>query len=145
MATTALSWSSGFTDATEEVRAIFDRWEEIWHHGKLELVSETVGPSYVRHEPQGTRTVTPEEYREVIAAVRKRLPDVRFTMHDQAAQGDRAWVRWTMNGTDAETGKPFTRAGLQVYRIANGRLVETWLARLPQQPFQSEATWGDRV
>ena len=33
-----------------------------------------------------------------------------------------------MNGTDAETGKPFTRAGIQILRIANGRLVETWVA-----------------
>ena len=136
----ALSWSSGFTDATKEVRAIFDRWEEVWHHGKLELVSETVGPSYVRHEPQGTRTVTPEEYREEIAASRKKLPDIRFTMHDQATQGDKAWFRWTLNGTDAQTGKPVTEAGLQVYRVANGRLVETWWAVLS---LQSEATWGD--
>ena len=55
----ASSFSSVLTGATEEVRAIFDRWDEVWNHGKLELVSETVGPSYVRHGPRATRTVIP--------------------------------------------------------------------------------------
>ena len=140
----ASSFSSGLTDATEEVRAIFDRWDEVWHHGKLELVSETVGPSYVRHGPRVTRTVTPEGYREEIAATRKKLPDIRFTIHDGAAQGDKAWLRWTMNATNAETGKPVTEAGLQVYRIANGRLVETWAATLSSQSILPEVP-GDRI
>ena len=129
----ALNLSSFLTDATEEVRAIFDRWEEVWHHGKLELVSETVGPTYVRHGAQGTRTVTAEEYREEIAATRKKMPDIRFTMHDGATQGDKVWFRWTLNATNAETGKPVTQAGLQVYRVANGKLVETWAATLSGQ------------
>ena len=150
----ALSWSSGFTDATEEVRAIVDRWEEVWHHGKLELVSETVGPSYVRHgpAPRATRTVTPEAYREEIAATRKKLPDIHFTMHDQATQGDKVWFRWTLNATNAETGEPVSIAGLQIYRIANGKLVETWVMQssqsiLPEVPGDriagAQYVWGD--
>ena len=122
----------------EEVRAAANLWGRVWNEGRLDLVSEALAASYIRHEPNGTRTVTMEQYREEIAAMQKRIPDIHFTFHDEAITDNTWWVRWTLNGTNAETSEPATRSGLQVYRIANGRLVETWLA-----PHGGGPTWGD--
>ena len=122
----------------EEVRAARDHWLQIWHEKRLELVTETLGVNYVRHEPNGTRTVTAEQYRDEIAATQKRIPDIHFKIEDEAITDNTWWVRWTMTGTNTETGEPVTRAGLQVYRVADGRIVETWAAA-----HEFGSTWGD--
>jgi predicted ester cyclase len=123
--------------STEEVRAARDRWLQVWNEGKLDLVSETLGASYVRHEPNGTRTVTMDQYREEIAATRKRIPDIHFTPNDEAITEDSWWVRWTSHGTNAETGERITTASIQIYRITDGRIVETWYVR------RARTSWDD--
>ena len=120
-----------------EVQAARDRWLQVWNEGRLDLVSETLAATYVRHEPSGTRTVTMEQYREEIAATRKRQPDIHLTPNDEAITEDRWWVRWTSNGTDAETGERITTASIQVYRIVHGRILETWWGR------RAGSSWGD--
>lgn len=121
------------TETTEQALTVLRRWNnEVWHAGKLELVPELVGPTYVRHEAAGTRTVTPEQYAQEIAARRKQVPDIRFTEHDRVVKDNFYWTRWSMRGTDARTGKVVTRAGIQIYRLDRGRLVETWVAALPE-------------
>ena len=120
----------------EEVREIMDRWFQVWNERRLDLVTETLGASYTRHEADGTRSVTAEQYRDEIAATQKRIPDVHFQVHDEAITDNTIWMRWTRTGTNAETGEMTTRAGLQIYRIADGRIVETWLA-------VSDSDWDD--
>jgi hypothetical protein len=110
---------------------------QVWNEGRLDLVSETLAASYIRHEPDGTRTVTMEQYREEIAATRQRQPDIHLTPNDEAITEDRWWVRWTSNGTDAETGERITTASIQVYRIVRGRILETWWGR------RAGTSWGD--
>ena len=122
----------------EEVRAARDHWLQIWHEKRLELVTETLGVNYVRHEPNGTRTVTAEQYRDEIGATQERIRDVHFKIEDEAITDRTWWLRWTMTGTNTETGEPVTRAGLQVYRVADGRIVETWAAT-----HEFGSTWGD--
>lgn len=121
------------------IPSLFARWiENVWHQGRLDLVPELIGTEYIRHEGNETRTVTPAQYAEEIAATRRRLPDVRFIIHDCDAVGDRLWTRWTMVGTSAESGRVVHRMGAQVYRIAERRLVETWMVMLP-----TDASWPD--
>lgn len=120
-----------------EVQAARDRWLQVWNEGRLDLVSETLAATYVRHEPDGTRTVTMEQYREEIATTRQRQPDIHLTPDDEAITEDRWWVRWTSNGTDAETGERITTASIQVYRIVHGRILETWWGR------RAWTSWGN--
>ena len=116
------------TSATKANAVTFQRWiDDVWHDGKLDLVKDLVGPTYMRHEAKGTRTVTPAQYKEEIVAALKWLPDMRFIIHECTAIGDRVWTRWTMVGTDPKTGSKVRRMGMQVYRLSGARLVETWM------------------
>ncbi len=109
----------------------FQKWnDDVWHAGNLDLVKDLVGPTYVRHEAKGTRSVTAAQYIEEIVATRNWLPDIRFIVHECTATGDRVWTRWTMVGTDPKTGIQVRRMGTQVYRLASARLVETWILML---------------
>jgi predicted SnoaL-like aldol condensation-catalyzing enzyme len=113
------------------IRDLFDRWERVWHEGKCELVSECVGPRYIRHDEAGTRTVTRDAYAAEIAKVREERPDIRVVVYDHLFNGDRAWFRFAFKWTDPKTGESRSRAGMQSYRIESGKLVETWLSMQP--------------
>ena len=61
------------------------------------------------------------------------FPDFHETMEDIIAAGDKVWVRNTITGTHrgefrgiAPTSKPFTETSVDIFRIANGKLVEGW-------------------
>ena len=107
-------------------RFLFDRWELVWHEGRYDLVAGCVCPSYIRHDEAGDRIVTHEAYAAELATLRQNRPDVRIIVYDHMLHGSRAWYRFTMQWTDQTTGKICTRAGLQTYRIEDGKLAEHW-------------------
>ena len=112
------------------MRELFDRWEQVWHDGRLELVPSCVGSHYIRHDERGDRTVTPETYAAELAAIRQERPDIRVEVYDHSFSGNRAWFRFSFKWTDAKTGEPCSRAGMQSYRIESGKLAETWVTLL---------------
>lgn len=122
------------------VRDLFDRWERVWHEGKYDLIPECVGAQYIRHDEQGDRTVTREAYAAELAAIRLERPDVRVIVYDAAFEAERAWFRFSFKWTDANSGEPRNRSGMQSYRIADGRLAETWISFLPMGQ-----VWTDTV
>ena len=123
---------------SEELKAVVRRFgEEIWHKGRLDAIEEFIAPNYVRHTSHyregGHDVHGPEGARQSIAAFRAAFPDVHFTEDDILVDGDKVVVRWTFRGTHrgaflgvAPTGKQVTFTGINIYRIANGKIVERW-------------------
>jgi C-1 hydroxylase len=63
----------------------------------------------------------------------KSFPDWHETIEDIIAEGDKVWVRVKATGTITgeyrglpPTGKKVTYEAVDIYRIANGKLVEYW-------------------
>jgi len=134
--------AEGKSSMSEEItpRDLFDRWERVWHEGQYDLISTCIGPAYTRHDEAGDRTVTCEAYAAEIAKTREQRLHLRFVVYDHSFEDNRAWFRFTLKWTDANTGETHTRAGMQVYRIEGGKLAETWLQF---QPLRS--AWTDTV
>ena len=111
--------------------ALFDRWERVWHDGAFNLIPGCVAPAYVRHDHLGDRVVTPESHAGELAKVREARPGIRVRVYDHVFKGNRAWYRFEFRWNDRETGEPRTQAGLQAYRIEDGKLAETWITLSP--------------
>ncbi len=82
-------------------------------------------------EVRGRRQV-----QQVIEAWRAAFPDVRSTVEEQIAEGDRVVTRWTARGTHtgdfqgmAPTGKSFTLTGITIERVVDGKIAEVWVNR----------------
>jgi len=78
-------------------------------------------------------TVGVEELRTAFHGFRTVFPDLHVTIEDVVAAGDRVVVRWTGEGTHAgelagvaATGRPVRWGGIDVYRLAGGRIAEWW-------------------
>ena len=124
----------------EVTRDLFDRWERVWHEGRFDLVPGCVCERYIRHDETGDRIVTREAYAAEIGEIRQARPDIRVVVYAHVLEVERAWFRFAFRWTDAATGEPRSRAGLQSYRIEAGRLAETWLGMLPMG-----SAWIDTV
>jgi len=112
------------SEETQNLQAM-DRWVEIWNNGKYELMAETVTPTYIRHEPKGNRVITRDKYLEEIKFYREKL-NMRFVNHKVSADKDLIWLLWTMTTTNPKTGKEQLGRGVQLYRLEDGKLAETW-------------------
>ena len=97
--------------------------EEVWGKGRLELVPDLVAPQYIRHNADGSRTVTPEGYALEIAENRDR--NMIFETNAIAIDGNLLWTRWS-GSVEGPDGQEVTLKGIQIYRFADGKLAETW-------------------
>lgn len=112
------------TDRNKEtVRRIY---EDCINPGRWELIPELVDASYVG--PTGERG--PEGFQKTVAGVRNGVPDIRFTIHELIAEGDRVAVRWMWAGTHtgtllgyAPSGKSVTNTGIAIYTLRDGKIV----------------------
>ncbi len=73
-----------------DLRQLFERWERVWHEGRLDFVPLCVAPQYLRHDEMGDRLVTREAYAEELGKLREDRPDVRILVYDHALLADSA-------------------------------------------------------
>ena len=118
---------------SEANKSLVRRWiEEAINKGNLSVVDEIVPPEYVYREPTVGERRGKEAARELITMYRNAFPDIKLTIEEQIAEGDKVVTRTTGTGTHrgelfgtAPTGKRVSGvAGICVTRIANGKVVE---------------------
>jgi predicted ester cyclase len=100
----------------------------------LELADE-IFARYVSHQPDGsTLQRGPEDVKRFQAAQHEAFPDMRVSIEDQIAEGDKVVTRVTVRGTHqgafrgmAPTGKEVEIKGIAIFRFSpEGKVVETW-------------------
>lgn len=111
--------------------------EEMWGRGRLDLADELYAADYDDHVGKGPE---PAELRgadgikRAVAAFRTAFPDLTYMVEDEIAEGDLVMARFSARGTHlgpflglAPTGRVVTYAGIDVNRIRDGRIVESWV------------------
>jgi len=105
--------------------------EEAVNKGNLSVVDEILSPDYVYREPTAGERRGKAGYREVVTMYRNAFPDIKVTIEEQIAEGDRVVTQFTGTGTHrgelfgtAPTGKRVSVPGVVVERFVNGKLVE---------------------
>jgi steroid delta-isomerase-like uncharacterized protein len=122
----------------EQHKAVARRWsEELWGRGNLAVADEIIAPDYVRHDagdPFPARG--PEDVKRIVAMLRAMLPDLTIEVEDMIADEDRVVTRYTGIATDARgfmgrppTGKVVRTPAIQIFRFADGKIVESWAVR----------------
>ena len=106
--------------------------EEVIGRGNFALVDDLVADDYVGHS-SFPGTSTREGHKQFFVALRRAFPDLQITVEDQIAEGDQVVTRWSARGTHKgefagiqPTGKRAVMTGIDIDRIANGKLVECW-------------------
>jgi steroid delta-isomerase-like uncharacterized protein len=120
---------------TEENKAIVRRVYEIVSKGDFERAAEIVDQNALDNErlPQDPPARLIDTFKETFSEAREGFPDLGITIEDVMAEGDRVAARIVMRGTHrgefqgiAPTGKPVEVKAMDMFRIANGKIVEHW-------------------
>jgi steroid delta-isomerase-like uncharacterized protein len=115
---------------SEENRALLRRViEEGLNQHNLALLDELYADC-VWYSP-ATGELKGEALKQYLASILAAFPDIRYTIEDLVAEGDKVVIRWSGTGTHqgefmglAPTGKQMTTSGTDTYRIVEGKIVE---------------------
>jgi predicted SnoaL-like aldol condensation-catalyzing enzyme len=103
--------------------------DEIFELGNLDAADEILTPDFAwRSPPPDAWVVGPEGVKQAATELRAFVPDLVLTDDDIIAEGDRVVIRWTLTGTaQTESGEvPISFTGIDIFRVADGRLAELW-------------------
>ena len=100
----------------------------------LDLFDEIFAPDFVQYGADPDQVSGVEELRQFFVMMRSGFPDFQVTIEDLfAAEGEKVVLRFTFRGTHqgefmgvAPTGKRVTMAGIDIFRIADGKIAELW-------------------
>ena len=119
---------------TQENKASARRFlDEVINRGNVSVIDELSGANFVDHQAPPGVPPTPEGVKAFITSFRAAFPDLRYTLEDSIAEGDRVVQRTTARGTMKgdflgmpASGKSATWSEIHITRYENGKAVEHW-------------------
>ena len=118
---------------TEENKALVRRFfEEMWNQGDMSVANELLAADHVHHFSDED-IHGPDGVKQLVHWLRTTFPDIYTSTDDMVAEGDKVAVRFTIRGTHLgegmsvpPTGKRVVYTGVDIFRLAGGRIVERW-------------------
>jgi steroid delta-isomerase-like uncharacterized protein len=110
--------------------------EEVINARRPDLVDELYAPDAVYNDPvaPGGTARGRREIKAFFSAIFQAMPDVRFTIEDTFGTADRGLCRGTISATLRgdfgplpATGKSAIAPIAEIFRIADGQIVEAWV------------------
>lgn len=118
------------SDANEAVIRRFVN--EVINNGDYSAMRELVHPNYVYRSPD-QELRGPEALENLFTAYRRGLPDLKTSIDDVIASGDKVVISVTLAGTHTgdlmgipATGRRLTVHGMVLSRLDDGKIVEEW-------------------
>lgn len=108
--------------------------EEVWNKRNFSVLDEIVSGGFVVRSLNPDNEVRGQEgIRQFYTALRNAFPDIKFTVKDQIAEGDKVVTQWVAEGTHQgsyngipPTGKHFKVSAIDIDYIRNGKVTECW-------------------
>ena len=117
----------------EQNKQVFRRLiEEGFSQGKLEVLDDVFARNFIEHQ-DGFVPPNVEGVKGAIVSLRTAAPDLKLTIEEIIASGEKTWARITGRGTHRgpfmgrpATGRPFAITVIDICRFENGKIVEHW-------------------
>ena len=107
-------------------------FDEIFNQGKFRVADEIYAPDFQNHGLH--QSVDLKTDQEAVHAEKKAFPDLRMSVQQMVAEGDKVAVLWTFQGTHTgpgyeglpPTGTAVELRGITIWRIVDGRIRDEW-------------------
>ena len=101
--------------SVEENKALVRREvEEVWHKGNFMIVDEIYAVNFIDHSPLPGTMPDREGIKQFIRIIRDVFPDIKLTIEDLIAEGDKVVERVTATGTHRGDFMGTTPTGKQI-------------------------------
>jgi steroid delta-isomerase-like uncharacterized protein len=120
---------------SDQNKSIARRALELFSSGDLDELDQLVSEDAVDHDTQNPNAGIhgPEGAKRTAGIYRGAFSDLKITVADQIAEGDKVVTRWTAVGTQdgdlpglPASGRSSTVTGITIDRIEGGKIVESW-------------------
>ena len=100
--------------------------------GRLDQLDQLLSSDFVDSTPGAPKDVQgPEVIRAAQQRAREIFPEVEYKVDDLIAEGDKVVARYTVRatsrGSGSAPGRPIEVTGITIFRIAEGKIRETWI------------------
>jgi len=123
-----MSYGASEQDSLREMKAfIRNHFEEFVNRQNLDIADVNFASDFVDHGadvPAGTPP-GPAGAKQYVGNALKQVSDLKVTIEDIIAEGDKVVVRNTWRGTD-RSGRRLQFGGIVIWRLANGKIAERW-------------------
>ena len=119
-----------------EMKALVRRHiQDGFNRGDWAVCETTLADDYTaRYGAEGKANVGRDHYVSVCKMLRRSFPDVAITIEDLVVEGDKIVNRYIERGTLTgvtflgiePAGQRYEKPGTTIYRVADGRLAESW-------------------
>lgn len=120
----------------KESKALVRHFIEEMNKGKvaaMAVMDELCAANFVWHPSTGEEIHGLKDFKQNTKEVYNTFPDAHCNIDEMVAEGDRVVVRWTLTGTHKgefmgipPTNKKITAWGIEIYRVVDGKFVESW-------------------
>jgi steroid delta-isomerase-like uncharacterized protein len=121
------------SDPTTNKTLVTEFIDALFTNGDLNAVDRYLAPGFVNHDPFPGFAPDREGFRRIGQVFRQAFPDWHSQLEALIAEGDLVTERFTARGTHqgelmgvAPTGREITLAGINIFRVQDGKLVERW-------------------
>lgn len=118
----------------EDNAAAVRGWIEAYNDRDTEAEAAARAPGFVAHVPGVPDPLEAEAWTGFAASFAAAFPDLRLTVEDILAEGDRVAARVTFRGTHRgefqgipPTGRQVTFSSIELNRMAGGKVAEHWV------------------
>ncbi len=124
-------------DQATSTKALARHFCEAMNTGDADIITgtidELVAPDALIRTPLPVDATGAQKLKEVFGRLHRAFPDLHITVEDLIAEGDKVVARNTVTGTHQgeymglpTTGKSVTYKEIIIFRVAGGRIAETW-------------------
>lgn len=105
--------------------------EEGMNNGNARVIEELVAPNFMAREEEEMRMLGVDGFKELLGVYRTAFPDMKLTIEEVIAEGDKVITWATFTGTHKgplqtlpATGRPVKVKDVDLFRVQNGKVVE---------------------
>ena len=118
----------------EENKTLAGRWlDEIWNKVNLAAVDELCTTNFTFSYAAPGVSNDREGYKQTVIMLTSGVSDLKVTLEDMVAEGDKVAVRWKGNSKHTgeymgipPTGKQLSMTGISIARIEGSKIAEEW-------------------
>jgi steroid delta-isomerase-like uncharacterized protein len=120
--------------SVEDNKAIIRAYVEmVWNGKQLDRAEEVVASDFIDHAPLPGQAPGLEGAKRKWAMYLTAIPDLRVTIEDLVAEGDKVAVRRSYEGTHQgellgipATDKQLQVGSISIFRLVDGKIAENW-------------------
>jgi len=119
----------------EEMKTfVRNHFEDFVNRKKSEVALQNFSGDFLDHDEPGGVAVGPQAAKTMMEGAYQKWPDLRVTVEDLLAEGDKVMARNVWRATDGATGQKVEFHGFVLWRFADRKIVERWATITPPRP-----------